>query len=161
MQRQSRYAVGTGLFRAFTLIELLVVIAVSAILAALLLPALASAKERARKTYCTNGQRQQALALFMYTDDNHDTLPPRGLCWRRWHHHKLATNPGSICPVLSLVPDRFAGQNQFLWPKRTRLCRPHRRRPSTANSANPGAKPEPNHHDRRPRHRRRPCHLSP
>jgi prepilin-type N-terminal cleavage/methylation domain-containing protein/prepilin-type processing-associated H-X9-DG protein len=62
--------------RAFTLIELLVVIAVIAILAALLLPSLARAKEKGKQTYCNNSVRQQALATFMYAEDFHDTLPP-------------------------------------------------------------------------------------
>src|SRR6267378_1085831 len=61
--------------KAFTLIELLVVIAVIAILASLLLPAFARAKEKGRQTSCINSVRQQALAVFMYAEDNHDTLP--------------------------------------------------------------------------------------
>ena len=56
--------------RAFTLIELLVVIAIIAILAALLLPVLASAKERARRASCKNSMRQFSLAIHMYGDDN-------------------------------------------------------------------------------------------
>ena len=60
----------------FTLIELLVVMAIIAILAALLLPALARAKEKGRQSSCINSVRQQTLAVLMYADDHDGVLPP-------------------------------------------------------------------------------------
>jgi prepilin-type N-terminal cleavage/methylation domain-containing protein len=65
--------------KAFTLIELLVVIAIIAILAAVLLPVLQAAEEKAVRTQCMNNMHELGEAIAMYAQDNHDYLP-----WINW-----------------------------------------------------------------------------
>jgi prepilin-type N-terminal cleavage/methylation domain-containing protein len=62
--------------RGFTLIELLVVIAIIGILAAMVFPVFARARESARKAVCLSNVKNIALAIQMYLADNNDTMPP-------------------------------------------------------------------------------------
>lgn len=68
----------------FTLIELLVVVAIIGILAGMLLPALARAKEVGRMAYCKGNMRQLSLGMLLYADDNRDYLPWAGGVDRNW-----------------------------------------------------------------------------
>jgi prepilin-type N-terminal cleavage/methylation domain-containing protein/prepilin-type processing-associated H-X9-DG protein len=67
--------------RGFTLIELLVVIAIIAILAAILFPVFAKAREKARQTSCLNNQRQIAVSILMYAQDHDEELPDASNVW--------------------------------------------------------------------------------
>src|SRR5919108_1783284 len=67
--------------RGFTLIELLVVIAIIAILAAILFPVFAHARDKARGAFCLSNMRQMNLAVMMYVQDHDETFPFLNVRW--------------------------------------------------------------------------------
>jgi prepilin-type N-terminal cleavage/methylation domain-containing protein/prepilin-type processing-associated H-X9-DG protein len=96
---------------AFTLIELLVVIAIIAILAALLLPALARAKQKAQAVQCMNNNKQLGLAWLMYTGDNNDYLVINGD-----PHHPNAKYPISwVSGIMDWNAGTFSDNTNTMW----------------------------------------------
>lgn len=87
----------------FTLIELLVVMAIIAILAAMLMPALESARAKSLAVTCRANMRQQGLAFHMYTDDNNGCLPSAYL-WKTRLLPYVATKKAYVCPCRTELP---------------------------------------------------------
>jgi prepilin-type N-terminal cleavage/methylation domain-containing protein/prepilin-type processing-associated H-X9-DG protein len=100
-----------GANAGFTLIELLVVIAIIAILAAILFPVFAQAREAARKASCQSNVKQMSLGIMMYAQDNDEELPNgsrtiNGQAWRWMHQtYPYVKNAGIYrCPSSSIAP---------------------------------------------------------
>jgi prepilin-type N-terminal cleavage/methylation domain-containing protein len=86
---QNKFSAGRDRI-AFTLIELLVVIAIIAILAGLLLPVLASAKEKSKRAACKSNMHQALLAMHMYGNENREKLPEGKDNGGQWHALRIS-----------------------------------------------------------------------
>ena len=105
--------------RGFTLIELLVVIAIIAILAAILFPVFAKAREKARQSSCLSNVKQLALAVMSYTQDYDEMLPasykynsPGATYWSETILPYIKNSQIFKCPSLS-IPESYWNSSQM------------------------------------------------
>jgi prepilin-type N-terminal cleavage/methylation domain-containing protein/prepilin-type processing-associated H-X9-DG protein len=120
--------------QAFTLIELLVVIAIIAILAALLLPVLSSAKAKAKSIYCLNNQKQILVAAKLYLDDNNGVVLPLWVQSGAPNWQNVPYDPGMFSiqvPSLFWWPDNLRTGKQGV--ERTMVDCPTLTQPATLN----------------------------
>jgi prepilin-type N-terminal cleavage/methylation domain-containing protein/prepilin-type processing-associated H-X9-DG protein len=123
--------------KGFTLIELLVVIAIIAILAAILFPVFAQAREKARQITCVSNLKQIDLAFLQYVEDYDETTP-------HMQTSGILNAPGAIDPAVKLTPKwqwplqaYIKSQGVYLCPDRVVKC------PSTTNAAHKKVGPDP------------------
>ncbi len=91
--------------RGLTLVEILVSIGIIILLGAMLFPVISAIREKGRQITCQNNQRQIAITLIMYAQDNYDTLPPADMVW----------NTVDLPAKMLVCPDKPSARNGYVF----------------------------------------------